>query len=198
MEVATITFSRNFFKQNFSFLDLFSVNILNFALSLAMTLLVLPTFPHAIYLLYFSYMTLHQWKPVKSQILKRKMASTKEWDFVCEEMLGKPSTLEAFFNAINVWVERPQVINRRLTGSSVLQSFSTGSTSEFSSKIFQLAQDEIITKNQLIGLSESCSSEVENFHNNTITEVIIREIFPRETNKHKMLEVIVEGIEKKV
>ena len=124
------------------------------------------------------------------------MASDKEllsWFLVHKECLSKISAAEAFFNAVNIWIERPQVLNRRLLGSFILHSFLTSNYGNFLAKLFAMKQSGTVLRETLLGLVKSHEEKVEE-ENKSVAEIIIRSLLPRESSKYcNVLEIIIQG-----
>lgn len=134
---------------------------------------------------------------VQQRTLKSKMASDKElklkWFFVHEEILSKISTADAFFDAVKIWVERPQVVNRRLIGSYILQSFLTSKYKDLLSQIFAMTQSGKVLRENLLGLMQSYEGEIKE-ENKHVVDVKIRSLLPRESSKYcNVLEIIIQG-----
>lgn len=131
---------------------------------------------------------------------KSKMASNKEcsfqWCSVYEETLSKLSTTNVFFNAVTIWIERPQVLNRRLIGSYILKTFKLAlKKCDFLAKIsIMTRQNGNILKGDFMRIVESYEGEIKEGENGAVN-VKLRSLLPRETNKHSnVLELIIEGI----
>ena len=124
------------------------------------------------------------------------MASDKElmsWFLVHEECLSKIPSAEAFFNAVNTWIERPQVLNRRLLGSFILHSLSTSNYGNFLAKLFATKQSGTVLRETLLGLVKSHEEKVEE-ENKSVAEIKIRSLLPRESSKYcNVLEIIIQG-----
>lgn len=124
------------------------------------------------------------------------MASDKElpsWFLVHEECLSKISTADAFLDAVNIWIERPQVLNRRLLGSYLLQTFLTSNYGNFLAKIFAMRQSGPILRERLLGLVKIHEERVEE-EDKSVAEVKIRSLLPRESSKYcNVLEIIIQG-----
>ena len=128
------------------------------------------------------------------------MASDQEWSFcwflVYEEVLSKISTTDVFFNALKIWIERPQVLNRRLLGSHIIQSFLTTKCGDLLAQIFSLTRSEPITKEKLLSLMTSFEEEIDDQDRSVgcLVDVKIRSLLPRESNKYcNVLEMVVQG-----
>lgn len=124
------------------------------------------------------------------------MASDKEllgWFFVHEECLAKISTADAFLTAVDIWIERPQVLNRRLLGSYILHSFLTSNYENFLAKIFTMKQSGPVLRESLLELVKSHEERVEE-EDKSVAEIKIRSLLPRETSKYcNVLEIIIQG-----
>ena len=134
---------------------------------------------------------------VQQHTLKSKMASDKElklkWFFVHEEILSKISTADTFFDAVKIWVERPQVVNRRLIGSYVLQSFLTSKYKDLLAQIFAMTQSGEVLRENLLGLMQSYEGEIKE-EDKHVVDVKIRSLLPRESSKYcNVLEMIIQG-----
>ena len=129
------------------------------------------------------------------------MASDQElsltWFLVHEEVLSKTSTTDVFFNALKIWIERPQVLNRRLLGSYIIQSLLTTKSSDLLAQIFSLIRSEPVLREDLLSLVASYGREI-NYQNRNVdcvVDVKIRSLLPRESSKFcNVLEMIVQGI----
>jgi hypothetical protein len=128
---------------------------------------------------------------------KSKMASDKElrlkWFFVYDEILSKISTADAFFNAVKIWIERPQVLNRRLVGSYIIQSFLTAKYSDLLAQIFAMTQSGPVLRENLLSLMERYEGKIDE-EDKSVVDLIIRSLLPRESSKYcNVLEMIIQG-----
>ena len=124
------------------------------------------------------------------------MASDQElsltWFSICEEVLSKISGVDAFYDAIKIWVERPQVLNRRLVGSYIIQSFLTAKCSDMFTKL--LTMKETILREDMFSLIERCKEENKGIDKDVV-EVKIRSLLPRESSKYcNVLELVIQGM----
>lgn len=124
--------------------------------------------------------------------------SDSKWRLAHEVILDRTYDLKTFFNAIKIWIERPQVLNRRLVGSYVLQSFQTTKHEEILSSVYAMSEDsEPISREKLLGLQNKFENTIENdkgLEENALM-VDIRTLLPRQSHKYKNVsEVIVQGI----
>lgn len=120
-----------------------------------------------------------------------------KWYLVHEVILDCTCDEETFFNAINVWLERPQVLNRRLVGSYFLQSFQTTKRDEILSRIFAMSDENgSIPREHLLQLQSNHENKVANSTSipEDVLEIKIRTLIPRQSNKYKNVsEVIIQG-----
>ena len=123
--------------------------------------------------------------------------SDSKWRLVHEVILDCTYDFKMFFNAVKIWIERPQVLNRRLVGSYVLQSFQTTKREQMLSSVYAMSEESApISREKLLGLQNKFENIIGNdksLEENALM-VDIRTLLPRQSHKYKNVsEVIIQG-----
>lgn len=123
--------------------------------------------------------------------------SDSKWRLVHEVILDRTYDLKTFFNAVKIWIERPQVLNRRLAGSYALQSFQTTKHEQMLSSVYAMSEDNgPISREKLLGLQnkfESITGIDKSLEENALMVDIIT-LLPRQSHKYNNVsEIIIQG-----
>ena len=107
---------------------------------------------------------------------------------------------EGFNRALFVWIQKPQVLNRRLCGNKTICQFEmllTSSVSEIFNKRHNLVQHVKIdsTEEHIKNTMKDCFHQSEMDENSNRMKVILRELMPKEMERYRTVrELIVIGM----
>lgn len=124
------------------------------------------------------------------------MADESKSDILWENVQETPTTctIPDFFDSLQVWIDKPHVVNRRLSGSLVVKHAFL--PNENVDKIYKMLQHQN-------SISASCSvveelavpaSIREEEHKGGLAEVLLRRVLPRQMGKYRtLIELVIKG-----